>query len=983
MSLKHFRNHRREYAGFFVVAFLIACVGWKYFKVSASSEPVFQDYVGRQTVSLPDHFAPLSYASGIAFDSHGNMYVADNVSIDKFDPSGNFLFSFGGLGESEGHFYWIDGGIAVDSQDNIYVVNDDDSDTYEIEKFDANGNFLLSFPLQGGYPEHITIKSDQIYLATCGGDGRVEKYDLQGTLLLEAIGPNVVDGTQSCATGVDVDSSGNIYVANYTNSIQKFDSAGNFISQFGVWGTEAGNFKHPYDIKFDNSGTYYYVVEQDGRRIQKFDTNGSSTAIFGSFGTGPGQFTHPYGIAFDASNNIFVADSILQKFDSSGTYVSKWYTGVPPGLFVSPFDVTHDSQGSLYITDRSKNTVQKFDTEGHFLWEAGSSGSGDGQFAGPQGITTDDQDNVYVADTGNDRIQKFNASGDFLMKFGSSGSGLGQFSGPTDVAVDSSGNMYVTEYYNKRVQKFDASGAYLSTLNDPDIGDSSTQNAQAITIDAQGNLYVTYYGNNRIQKFDADGTFVSRFGSSGVADNDHFSGPTSPVVDEGGNIYIADAYNSRIQKYDNNFNYLSTFTGLGIGGFGIVQALTILSDGRFVVVDNDNRRVLFFSQSPLTISAVSATTTSSTATISFTTDDLGTTQVEFGPSTSYGSSTLITDISPKVTSHAATISSLAPCSSYAYRVLSANDTSTTTSSNFMFTTRGCTAMASTTATTATTASTTSTSTVTLSTIEVSVPPTFSTTTVATTTFQALKLDPVAFFASTTVPEGTKAATADVFHLTALTSATTTLTTFTAPITVTLRYDRQQLVGINEATLKIYRYDQGSWNVLSNCTRDPSAQSVTCETSHFSDFTILGDPDSSSVTHGASGYQVPPTGELSITPPAATGGGYAPAPPVVSTSPAVTPPSPAKPVITPVKIVPKAVVVPKTTAKPVAQPKATTTTPRLPVNLPPQALAPIERATGTIAVTPIFKAAQPIPGKAPQPPVHKATLWEKIKNFFSF
>jgi len=129
-------------------------------------------------------------------------------------------------------------------------------------------------------------------------------------------------------SGVAVDNSGNLYVAdtinNRINRIQKFDSAGNFLMKWGTEGIDHGQFYGSSGIAVDSSGNVY-VADTD-HRIQKFDSDGNFLMKWGTKGSDHGQFYRPSGIAVDGSGNVFVADTKngrIQKFRLAGI--------IPPG----------------------------------------------------------------------------------------------------------------------------------------------------------------------------------------------------------------------------------------------------------------------------------------------------------------------------------------------------------------------------------------------------------------------------------------------------------------------------------------------------------------------------------------------------------------------------------------------------------------------------------------------------------------------------
>src|SRR5258705_4398884 len=125
---------------------------------------------------------------------------------------------------------------------------------------------------------------------------------------------------------------------------------------------------------------------------------------WGSYGQGDGQFYFPTGVATDAAGNVYVTDAStrVQKFTSTGTFLTKWYSG--------DNGVCTDIAGDVYVT-AGNGRIQKFTGTGFLLTEWGSLGSGSGEFNAPIGVATDLAGNVYVADRANNRIQKFTGAG--------------------------------------------------------------------------------------------------------------------------------------------------------------------------------------------------------------------------------------------------------------------------------------------------------------------------------------------------------------------------------------------------------------------------------------------------------------------------------------------------------------------------------------------------------------------------------------------
>lgn len=112
---------------------------------------------------------------GLDFDSAGNLYVANyegNPTISKISPSGEVSA-----------FIQIDNvqrasSVAIDDQDNVYLVNYFDSQIYKIT---PDGNYSL-LSNEGGIGYGFIIYNNQEFFLTRNEPYRIEKMDLLGNL---------------------------------------------------------------------------------------------------------------------------------------------------------------------------------------------------------------------------------------------------------------------------------------------------------------------------------------------------------------------------------------------------------------------------------------------------------------------------------------------------------------------------------------------------------------------------------------------------------------------------------------------------------------------------------------------------------------------------------------------------------------------------------------------------------------------------------
>jgi len=281
-----------------------------------------------------------------------------------------FVKQWGSSGNGDGQFYLLED-IAVDSSDIIYAADFGNSRIY---KFDINGSLLTTWnseTFRGSSSQVLGIgvdSSDNVYVA-CSFGNIIVKFDSNGNYLMP-----VFNSTSSIYSPRDVavDSSGNVYVVHWFNNIKKFDSSGNFLSEWGsiYGGNDSGYFRSPESVAVDSSGNVY-VADTGNNRIQKLDSSGNFITYVGdkqsattcSIGSGNGQFDNPRGVAVDSLGNIYVADSgnsRIQKFDSSGNFITKWSSDGIQGLDSrgSPTGVAVDSSGNVYVS--TSDSIRKF-----------------------------------------------------------------------------------------------------------------------------------------------------------------------------------------------------------------------------------------------------------------------------------------------------------------------------------------------------------------------------------------------------------------------------------------------------------------------------------------------------------------------------------------------------------------------------------------------------------------------------------------------
>ena len=248
-------------------------------------------------------------------------------------------------------------------------------------------------------------------------NNRVRKVDTNGFITTVAGNGTAADsGDGGAATNASLnfpndvawDAAGNMYIGDFQH-VRK-------VNTNGVIATVTSAVWNASGLSMDGSGRLY-IAQYQNAIVSRLDPGGALTTVAGP--GSPAFLKNPSDVCLDATGNLYITDSgshRVRKVDTHGIFTTVAGNGQPgysgdgsPATNASlyfPQALTMDAQGNLFIADSYNHRVREVDTNGIITTVAGNGASqdtGDGGAATaagmsyPWGIAFNSAGNLFVS----------------------------------------------------------------------------------------------------------------------------------------------------------------------------------------------------------------------------------------------------------------------------------------------------------------------------------------------------------------------------------------------------------------------------------------------------------------------------------------------------------------------------------------------------------------------------------------------------------
>jgi sugar lactone lactonase YvrE len=283
-------------------------------------------------------------------------------------------------------------------------------------------------------------------------------------------------------SGVAVDGSGNVYIADTGNNrvVEVPFSNGSYGNQITM---QVSGLNNPMGLDLDGAGNLF-IVSNGNDKVIKLPWLGDSFGTQVKVGNG---LYGPSAAYVDASGNAYISDTLdnnLLKLPWTGSgYAQAQFMG---NFCRFPVGVTTDTTGNLYFAMPYQNALAKVPWTGSQYLPQATVPMGGVSF--PSAIAMDGNSNLYIVDSGNNRVVMLAWNG---TGFASPVTVATGFNAPSAIALDGQGNLYIADTGNNQIVKIDVSHPAVFQFSDTYLGSTSTDSMQVGILENIGNQSMT------------------------------------------------------------------------------------------------------------------------------------------------------------------------------------------------------------------------------------------------------------------------------------------------------------------------------------------------------------------------------------------------------------------------------------------------------------------------------------------------------------